>query len=25
MDFLNLAPHFLRDEAVVGMALGHGA
>ena len=25
MHFLNPAPHLLRDEAVVGMALGHGA
>ena len=25
MNFLNLAPHLLADEAVVGMALGHGA
>jgi hypothetical protein len=25
MNGLNLAPHLLADEAVVGMALGHGA
>ena len=25
MDGLNLAPHLLADEAVIGMALGHGA
>ena len=25
MDLSNLAPHLLADEALVGMALGHGA
>src|SRR3989338_2725198 len=25
MDFFNLAPHLLHDEAIVRMALGHGA
>jgi hypothetical protein len=25
MNFMNLAPHLLPDEAVIGMALGYGA